>query len=148
MGMYTGITFQAKVNKEYQKVFDVLYKANYGYCDDTNDFSYDGICTLFWYAFGGMVSLDRPYFLWYNDSYMTEEWCNSEYSNGYKDGIITVRTSIKNYQSQHEHFLELMSQVIDECYICEIIYEECVSPDVYEFIDGEFVIVKHSEYGY
>ena len=32
--------------------------------------------------------------------------------------------------------------------ICEVIYEECVSPDVYKFIDGEFVIVKHGEYGY
>ena len=149
MGMYTGITFKAKVKKEYEKLFDLLYKV---LNDDDSEyefgFTYIHICKLFEYCFGDMTGLESPYFLFYNDSYMDNEWCNSEYSNGYDNTVITVKTSIKNYKGQHGRFLDFMSQVIDECYICEVIYEECVSPDVYKFIDGEFVIVKHGEYGY
>lgn len=147
MGMYTGLRCKVKVKEEYRQDIEILMEDT-GWSDCNHD------------IFKNYSKIDRAVFIPFGAlSYMPDEWekkigesvfdtiatdgFNREFNK--ETGVWTFQCSLKNYSDTIYYFInDVLTNIVEEVYHLEELYEENEVSDLYEFKDGK---IERLDYG-
>lgn len=140
MGMYTGLKVHVKIKEEYIPMIEKIMGANgaeinYDVLWDNLGYDFTDTWAKVWRS--SSIPYGSTSTIWNED--------DPEWQRFFENGIWKFQTALKNYENEIDLFLEhVLPEITEECYYVESLYEEDRTGDIYDLVDGKFVVIQES----